>query len=482
MKKRDKTQPAYINYFFYQSYKDLGNIISGAWRKNGESASEYGSKIEGNFQAHGFWGLFPMIAYVFATISMYVFGSIICGLFSLLHVSVILAINIIVYTFALLLGLIEQIYISFHGIFGACPYCKNHYKIPTYICNCGAEHTNLVPNKYGIVRRKCQCGKKMPTSILTGRSKLKAKCPSCGHILDNSLGVQESIPVCIPVIGGPSVGKTCYITAVMKEMIEKVAPQTETTVKFYNHSNEVACNNMISLYDSGIIQQKTSDYNPAAYNFFLINKKQGPQRLLYFYDIAGEAFTTAEALTTQKQYEYSHGFIFIIDPLSIPRIREKYSTDSSYDSYAASDADINETFDSFMRNLSKVSGLSANELSKIACAIVINKIDAYDLSNQLGKQAIENLLLIETNKKNTFEKMMDIEVKKYLNSNGMSNFVKNVAMCFKNTQFFAVSSLGHSQNGQAFDSSMTLAPFAWIASRVDSGMKEMFKQYNKKRV
>ena len=50
--KKDKTQPAKINYFFHQSYIDLGNIISGAWRKNAESAGEYGQKISGNFSEH----------------------------------------------------------------------------------------------------------------------------------------------------------------------------------------------------------------------------------------------------------------------------------------------------------------------------------------------------------------------------------------------------------------------------------------------
>ncbi|MDE7340648.1 MAG: hypothetical protein K2N80_08815 [Lachnospiraceae bacterium] len=475
-----RSQPASTSYFFRQSYVDLGNIIKYAWRNNANKASEYGGHISNCFDEHGLWGIFQALFYIFATISMYVFGSIICAVISTLHIAALLTFNFAVYLFALTLRLFEQIYISIHKIFGACPYCKNHYKIPVYICSCGAEHTYLVPGKYGIVKRKCNCGRKMPTSVLTGRAKLRAKCPECGHLLDNSLGVQEAVPICVPVIGGPSVGKTCYITAVMKEMIEKVAPQTGISIQFYNQSNEIACKKMISLYNMGALQDKTSDLNPAAYNFFINNGKNGPQKLFYFYDIAGEAFTTSEALTTQKQYEYSHGFIFMVDPLSIPRVREKYGTDAMYDLYAASTADINETFDSFMRNLSTISGLSSKELSKIACAIVVNKIDAYDLSAKIGQKAIEKMLLLEENKKYTLETMMDMQVKQYLNSNGMSNFVKNVAMCFKHTRFYAVSSLGHIKNGQVFESNMVLAPFAWIVSRVDGDMRTVFKQYYEK--
>lgn len=478
--KQSKVQPASTNYFFGQSYIDLGKIISCAWRNNGDKASEYGGKISASFSAHGFWGLFPAIYYIIATISMYVFGTIICGVISLVHVVVLLIFNMMVYIFTGIIRMFEQIYISIHKIFGACPYCKNHYKIPVYVCDCGAEHTYLVPGKYGIIKRKCNCGKKLPTSVLTGRNKLRAKCPECGHILDNSLGIQEAVPVCIPVIGGPSVGKTCYITAVMKELVEKVAPKTETTLRFYNQNNEITCKNMINLYNSGVIQQKTSDLNPAAYNFFLQNKKGGVQRLVYFYDIAGEAFTTANALTTQRQYEYAHGFIFIIDPLSIPRIKAKHYNTPEFSKHAASVADINETFGSFMGNLSRISGMSANELSKIPCAVVINKIDAFGLSDIVGAKAIRTLQTKEEYANIPFDKLMDTQIREFLNANGMTNFVKNVDMGFKNSQFFAVSSLGHTPDGTTFDGDMTLAPFEWIASKVDGNLRNLFKKYHSK--
>lgn len=467
--KENKIQPARKSYFFYQSYVDLKKVVSGLWKKNKETALRFKDKM-GN-------GKIPFVTYLFAMLSIYVFGSIMCTVFSIIHVFVILVMNLFVYVIALILNTNEKIYISLHGIFGACPYCKHHYKIPTYVCDCGAEHTKLIPNKYGVIKRTCQCGKKMPTSILNGRSKLKAKCPVCGHLLDNALGIQEAVPVCIPVIGGPSVGKTCYITAVMKELLLKVGPITRTAIQFYNQSNEITCLNMLRLYDTGELQTKTQDLNPASYNFFLTCKVNQPKRLLYFYDIAGEAFTSSDALATQKQYEYSNGFIFVIDPLSIPRIRESYSGHPKYEQYAASTADINETFDRFMTNLTRIAGLSKHEMEDLSCAIVVNKIDAFDLSDKIGKEAIERLREFPQNRFRKFDDLMDDTVKGFLNANGMKNFVKNMSMCFKDTKYFAVSSLGHEQDGNAFCGVMTMEPFAWVASKADSSMREMFDTY-----
>lgn len=473
--KKDRTQPAAVNYFFKQSYVDLADIIRTAWRNNINTINRYRDSLtvfHGALIALG-------VAIVFAILSMYVFGTIICAVLTVIHITALLAVNLAVYMAALVLRLIELIYISVHRIFGACPYCKNRYSLPVYLCDCGAEHDHLVPGKYGVIKRRCICGKTLPTSILTGRAGLKARCPICARMLDNSLGVQESVPICVPVIGGPSVGKTCYITAVMKELTENVAPQTDMEVLFYDRSNQVNCQSMISMYQSGVLQHKTSDRNPAACNFFIRDKKGGIRRLLYFYDIAGEAFTTVNALASQKQYEYSHGFLFIIDPLSIPRIREKYASDPEYERHAVSQADINETFDSFMGNLSRVSGMSASQLSRVPCAVIINKIDAFELKNIMGAEAVKRQKETGQYQNRSFDQVMDMVIRSFLNQNGMANFVKNVDMCFKNVQYFAVSALGHVPNGQKFQGEMILAPFAWILSAVDGSMKSMFKRYGK---
>ena len=54
-----------------------------------------------------------------------------------------------------------------NGIFGACPICGEKYNIPIYVCsNCGKEHKKLIPGKYGIFNRRCQCGNKMPTMFM----------------------------------------------------------------------------------------------------------------------------------------------------------------------------------------------------------------------------------------------------------------------------------------------------------------------------
>lgn len=471
-------QPARTNYFFKQSYVDLKNILALAWKKNFAKAKEHKEKIADGFSLNGFVkGLFIAIFNIFAMLAMFIFGTVMCSILSMMHISVLMLFTFFVYSIALILRLFETIYIQMHQIFGACPHCKNHYKIPVYMCSCGAEHTYLVPGKYGIIKRTCNCGNKLPTSILLGRSKLSAKCPVCTRRLDNSAGEQEVKSICVPVIGGTSVGKTTYITAIIKELFTEVAPKSGVSLQYFDANNQATCTNMVSLYDSGVAQIKTSDLNPSAYNIFVRSPKSKVTRLIYLYDIAGEAFSTTNALATQRQYEYSKGFIFLIDPLAIPRIRRQFEGTPEYQKHAASDKDINDIFDSFMSNLAKLSGLSPSQLSKKSCAVVINKIDAFDLSEQLGEGAI--ISQQNQNPGKEFGELMDMTVREFLTSHGMTNFVKNVDTRFKEVRFFAVSSLGHSPDGTKFKSSMVMAPFEWIVSGSDSVMGDMFRDYNK---
>lgn len=473
-------EPAFVSYFFGRSYVDMGEVVRTTWDNNFDKIRATAKKLGDSFAQNGvIIGLITMIMYGLTIIILLTVGVAISVALSVVHIAVLVVFNVIVYLIALLVWGIDKIYLSIHKMFGACPYCKRKYSIPTYVCDCGAKHRNLVPGKYGIFRRKCMCGRKIPTTILFGRRKLNAECPECGRSLNNDAGVSEAVPVCIPVIGGPSVGKTCYITAVMKELLEKVSPKTGINIAFYNNSNKVACENMINLYNQGAIQSKTSDYNPAAYNFF-VHTRQKPERLLYFYDIAGEAFNDVGGLSTQAQYEYAHGFIFIIDPFSIPRIASQYSAEGNLSAYAISDADTNDTFATFMSNLGSLSGLSPSQLSKIPCAIVINKVDAVGLDREFGRGAINRLLNTDEYAKWDFGDLMDYKIRDYLKQNGMSNFVNNIEISFKKNRFFAVSALGHVQNGQGFKGILVLEPFEWIVSETDSGMRDMFKLYRNK--
>lgn len=475
-------QPAIKSYFFDKGYTDLTNVIRGAWTSNNEAAKDYKARIGIAWHSGDKWLRWvKAIFYIFATISMNVFGTMFFGLITILHVSILLVLMIIVYILFTVVWITDTLYITLNGIFGACPKCKEKFKIPIYECKCGRAHTRLTPGVYGILKRKCECGELLPATFFNGRPGLchiegyRAKCPHC----DNIIRTGEAVPICIPVIGGPSVGKTCYITAVMKELIEDVCPTAGLSVRFYDNRNEVEYTQMVEKYKNGSLQTKTADLNPAAFNFFI--EKIIPKRLVYLYDIAGEAFSTSDALDTQKQYEYSHGFVFIIDPLSIPEVRSSYDENSDFSAYRASVTDLDDTFDAFLMNLKRISGLTANQLSKVPCAIAINKVDAYDLESKIGIKAANALMEEnkELNLKDTWA-AMDYLARQFLIQNGMNNFLKSVDLNFKNNRYFSCSSLGHIQNGREFNGIRVFEPVRWIVSSIDRKLAKKFKNYDSK--
>lgn len=74
----------------------------------------------------------------------------------------------------------------------------------------------------------------LPTAFFNGRKDLEAECPNCEH----KLADRESRPICIPIVGGRSVGKTAFITAFSREFIEYVAPAKGFDIEFYNDKKE----------------------------------------------------------------------------------------------------------------------------------------------------------------------------------------------------------------------------------------------------
>lgn len=476
--KGKKAQPAFINYFFGQSYHDLKEVIITAWQNNGKKIEELSDEISYPFSKDDYGkGIVCLVFYGPQVIMLAVVGSLFSLSLTIVHCAILFVITFIVYVTAAIVWSIDKIYLSSNGIFGACPHCKNKYKIPIYICkSCGVEHTKLSPGKYGVFYRKCQCGDRLPSSVITRRRSLEAKCPICSRSLTNEAGVQESVPICIPVIGGRSVGKTCYLAAVIRELIEDIGANEKVDITFYNEENRIECERMINKYNNGFIQDQTTDYNPSAYNLY-IKPPKGIERLLYLYDIAGEAFAATGGLVSQVQYEYSSGFIFVIDPLSIPNVREKYNKTDNFDEFGASLVDTNDTFDMFMLNLQKIANMNARELSNVPCAIVINKVDAYGLDKIFGRGAVNAMLNKEENANREFGELMDEKIREYLKQNGMHNFLNNIDTSFKKTRFFAVSSLGHNQDGTKFRSVLTMAPFAWIVCQSDSALRNVFKKY-----
>lgn len=463
-------QPAKISYFFGPGWSDLKKFITKLWKKNCESARNYHDKYREN-------GLMTLsgIRWLVCSISVVIYGTIFFAAVSILLSAFLSIFFVLVYIGFSVLWIIDRLYLKKNKIFTACPECKERSLIPVYACpSCGMKHTNLTPGKYGILHRTCNCGEKLGTCFLTGRKNYPSFCAHCGH----SLSDRENMPICIPIVGGRSVGKTAFITAFSKEFVDVIAPQNDWTVEFYNNEKEQIYNEIVTDYNSGSTRmtdrpQDISKTSSVSFSFFLKGKEFKPERLLHVYDIAGEVFTDNSENEMQKQYEYCQGIVLIIDPFSIPAVKNRYESElQPADIAGIGKADISGIVDSFINKLREVTGLSTGKMSTTPVAVVISKVDAPGIQKEIGKEAV-NALLEVMKEKNMMAEELDVEdylCRKFLAEYGMESLLSGIDIKFKNNRYFACSSIGHTRDHGGYSPVGVMEPMEWIIKNTDSVM------------
>lgn len=476
-------QPAKKSYFFEKGYKDLSNTIKGAWTRNMDSITDYKDNIA---IARGSGGkiavTFKIVLNVMGIISVLLFGSIITCVITLFNTAVLLSFMICIYVGFTLIWVVDRVYLVRKRIFTACHECKEKMLIPTYICpSCGEKHSVLTPGVYGILKRTCNCGEKLPTAFFVKvngkhRRDLDAICPNCEHPLTD----RETVPICIPIVGGRSVGKTAFITAFSHDFIETVAPSKGWDIDSYNSDKEAIYQEIVDDYNTGSTRMtdRAHDINKASsvsFSFFVKGNDFQPERLVHIYDIAGEVFTDNNENEMQKQYEYCHGIVLIIDPLSIPSIRYRCESDLSPEDVAGiGTADINSVVDSFLNKLREVTGLTDNKMSSVPLAVVISKIDSGGLFAELGQGAIKALIASNPVKYSNEQDVQDYLCRKFLKDNGMEAFLNNVNIKFKNNRFFACTAIGHARDKGVYRPKGIMKPMEWLFRNADSKMAKVW--------
>jgi hypothetical protein len=367
------------------------------------------------------------------------------------------------------LSLYTFVYARFNRIFVRCPADFKTMPVPTYICdNCGREHTRLWPSIYGVFHHTCECGKALPTLTMLGRNKLRPICPYCKTPLP---GIGEGTNVHIPIVGGPSTGKSNYIVMATRELIGAYAPPRGYTITFSNPRHETEYQDKLRLLNSGQVLTKTTDMRPQAYNLKIKARHAHVPKLAYVYDPAGEVFGSIAHTEEQKYYEYIDGILFVVDPFAIPAYRAKHraQVDLLRTSIRPSDMDVEEAFSRLLEaleSLKKQIGLKAGVANGQPLAVVISKVDALDLEAEIGA-ARASELMAKDSAIATEEDAISMLTRQFLVSNDLGGFVRDAEAQFGDVKYFSCSALGHmpENSGVQFTPIRVVDPLVWLMGR-----------------
>lgn len=470
-----KSQPAKVKYLFGPGWQDIRSFLKKLWTRNTQAVLKYNNRYS-QYGLLSFQGIF----WLMCCLSVTLYGTITFAMISILCLSVLSVAAIAEYIGLFIVRAADTLYLKRKKIFSACPECKERAVLPSYTCpGCGEKHSNLTPGKYGILKRTCNCGQKLPVTFMNGRKELDAYCRSCGHPLSDS----ENVSICIPVIGGRSVGKTAFITAFSRDFINEVAPDKGWGIKPYDEEKIHIYQEIEQDYHNGTTRmtKRSEDISKASsvsFSFFVSGKHFTPDRLVHIYDIAGEVFTDNSENEIQKQYEYCQGIILMIDPFSIPSVRFQYEKELQPEDIAGiGKAETTGIVDSFFNKLREVTGLSANKMLAIPLAVVISKVDVPGLKSEIGKEAAEALISNQSDISWNAADAEDYLCRRFFIRNDMESLINGINMKFKNNRYFSCSSIGHTRDKGEYEPVGIMEPMEWLFQNADPAMKRQWRDH-----
>ena len=360
---------------------------------------------------------------------------------------------------------LDFVYRKLHGIISHCSNCQQRVSLPYYRCACGKIHTQLIPSKYGILKRECDCGRKLPVTFLNGRQKLDAICPHCNASLADG---GAHIAITFPLIGGPSSGKTCFVNMAIYSLSQHAQ---KLNYEFaYEDEGTMEYENNIQGIQNGEFPAKTNDMALVFYRFTWGRQGQKIKNEVSLCDIGGEAYADKATLQQQIGYSNSQGYIVIVDPLSIEEYRKELEKKIDISSYNGSTMSLDEILDMLISTVDNLSGNDSKEKITKDCAIVFTKLDLPGLDELIGDKGNEEYCLAH---KASFLEAQNAITENFLRTYGEDNFLNTVKAKFKNIQFFACTALADGGSGKLYSKNAARA-LAWVMN--DKGRNIKFSE------
>lgn len=454
----EKQEPAIKSYFFGKGFSDLKAVFSDGWNRNITSKDFFFREVDGYSKNFFFKS---------TGVSVIVFGSIMFAVLCTLHAILLGIFFLLIYLAFTVIWLLERSFMLLRGIFIACPNCHERYTLPVYLCDgvgCSNEHHRLMPNQYGILYHKCNCSQKLPATFFVNRGRLKAKCPKCNEFLDRSH--VEAKKICIPILGGPSAGKTAYMYSVLRKLIDDQSNPLGISTKFIDKNTANEYKKVVRGLREGTPPDKTTDPIPKAFNLELKRRVTGKKWLLYMYDPSGEAYKSTDSLSKHGYQGYLSGMILVIDPFSLAEVKQHYRKQLAAEpGIRPSELDVDEALDRLIITMEQSFGLSKRAQIKKPLCIIINKIDAFNLEDIIGETAVDREYARSDYSDRSI--VRDKIIRKQLKAWGETALLQQIDTRFRYVRYFTCSALGRSPDSSKVDfvPQHVLDPMQWLLKK-----------------
>ena len=237
---------------------------------------------------------------------------------SLAHQAVMTAATAAVRGTAGTLRAIDRAYLRVRHIKVRCVACWERIPYPAYLCpnpECRETHWNIRSGRYGVLRRTCRCGQRMPTLMLFGSAReLDAICSyrACQQPLEHRPGQEREI--IFPLFGSRGAGKTRLLYGIIKTLEESVRPGIQVSYA------DTGTRTRMRDLDAGLAEGFPVPATPAAEvsKAYLLRLRIGRyRRIVQLIDAAGELFYDSQRSADLVYLGAASTFILVIDPLSI---------------------------------------------------------------------------------------------------------------------------------------------------------------------
>lgn len=213
-----------------------------------------------------------------------------------------------------------------------CVACFERISYPAYLCpdpDCPRIHWDIRPGRYGVLRRTCQCGQPMPTTLLLGAGRrLDAICPyrACQQPLEHRPGGEREM--LLPIFGAKGAGKTLLLYGIIKTLRGSAGQGIEVE---YADSDTA---DRMQDFDSVLAQGLSVPVTPPGERSkaYVLRLRVGRhRRIVQLLDAAGELFYNSQRSADLVYLGAANTFVLVIDPLSIgsywdrlpPAVRER---------------------------------------------------------------------------------------------------------------------------------------------------------------